>query len=88
MRRQIGAGSKDNLMPSIGELLMSVKFFRNDRTLCMFDPDTYKIHLYQCGTWIESNDLQLREDIRFRSVELSRKEVLRMSGLASLQSLQ
>jgi hypothetical protein len=54
----------------------------------MFDPDTYKIHLYQGGTWIESNDLQLREDIRFRSVELSRKEVLRMSGLASLQSLQ
>jgi hypothetical protein len=50
----------------------------------MFDPDSYKIHLYQGGAWIESNDLQLREDIRFRSVELSRKEVLRLSGSEGL----
>lgn len=60
---------------------MSVKFFRSDQTLCMFDPETYKIHLYQGGSWIESNDPKLREDIRFRSVELTCKEVLQMNGV-------
>jgi hypothetical protein len=58
---------------------MSVKFFRNDHAIFMFNPETYQIHLYQSGNWIESNDLKLREDIRFRSVELSRKEALQLS---------
>jgi hypothetical protein len=58
---------------------MSVKFFRSDGTICMFDPDTFKIHLYQHGGWVESDDPKLREDIRFRSVELSREEALQLS---------
>jgi hypothetical protein len=56
---------------------MSVTFFRNDRVLCMFDPETFKLYLYQHGSWVESEDPKLREDIRFSSVELSREEALR-----------
>jgi len=58
---------------------MSVKFFRSDRTLYMFDPETFQIHLYRHGSWVESDDPMLREDIRFRSVELSREQALRLS---------
>ncbi|MCU0591874.1 MAG: hypothetical protein MUC57_10410 [Desulfobacterales bacterium] len=58
---------------------MSIKFFRNDHTLCMFDPETFQIHLYQHGCWVESDDPMLREDIRFRSVELSRDQALQLS---------
>jgi len=63
---------------------MSVKFFRNTHTLYKFDPETFQIHLYQRGCWVESNDPRLREDIRFRSVELSRKEALQLTGSAVL----
>jgi hypothetical protein len=63
---------------------MSVQFFRNDETVCMFDPETYQMYLRQGGSWVESNDLQLRENIRFRSIELSRKEALQLSGAESL----
>jgi hypothetical protein len=42
----------------------------------MFDPDTFKVYLYDAGRWVESDDLKLREDIRFRSVELSQNEAL------------
>ncbi len=58
---------------------MSVKFFRSDGTICMFDPETFKIHLYQGAGWVESDDPELREDIRFRSVELSRDQALQLS---------
>ena len=58
---------------------MSTKFFRNDHTLCMFDPETFQIHLYQHGSWVESDDPTLREDIRFRSVEVSRDKALLLS---------
>lgn len=56
---------------------MSVTFFRNDRILCMFDPETFKLYLYQHGAWVESDDAKLREDIRFSSVELSREVLFR-----------
>ena len=58
---------------------MSVKFFRNAHILCMFDPETFQVHLYQHGCWVESHDPTLREDIRFRSVELSRNQALQLS---------
>ena len=56
---------------------MSVKFFRNDRFLCMFDPETFKVYLYLDGRWTESKDPAVLEDIRLRSVELSRSEALK-----------
>jgi hypothetical protein len=55
---------------------LSVKFFRNERFLCMFDPETFKMYLYRDGGWIESKDPAVREEIRLRSVELSREEAL------------
>ncbi len=55
---------------------VSDKFFQNDNALCMFDPDTFKVYRYDAGRWVESDDLELREDIRFHSIELSRKEAL------------
>jgi hypothetical protein len=65
--------------PNAGVYSMSVKFFRSDGTICMFDPETFKIHLYQGAGWVESDDPELREDIRFRSVELSRDQALQLS---------
>jgi hypothetical protein len=58
---------------------MSAKYFHNDHSLYMFDPETFQIHLYQHGCWVESDDSTLREDIRFHSVELSRDQVLQLS---------
>jgi hypothetical protein len=55
---------------------MSVKFFRYDRFLCMFDPETFKMYLCRDGRWIETKDPAIREDIRLRSFELSRREAL------------
>lgn len=78
------AQTETDLMDSTGDYRMSVQFFRNDETVYMFDPETYQIHLRQGGSWVESNDLQLRENIRFRSIELSRKEALQLSGAESL----
>lgn len=49
---------------------VSDKFFQNDHALCMFDPDTFKVYPYDAGRWVESDDLKLREDIRFRSIEI------------------
>jgi hypothetical protein len=56
---------------------VSVKFFQKDHADCMFDPDTFKVYLHAAGRWVESEDLTLREEIRFRSVEISRNEALR-----------
>ncbi len=64
-------------MLTFGTMPVSVKFFRNDHALCMFDPDTFKIYLCDGGRWVESDDLNLREEIRLRSIELSRNEALR-----------
>jgi hypothetical protein len=73
----IGSQEKrGGMMPDCEVVPMSVKFFRNDRFLCMFDPETFKMYLFQEGTWIESKDPAIREDIRLRSVELSRREAL------------
>ncbi len=58
---------------------MSVKYFNNDHSLYMFDPETFQIHLYQHGTWVATDDSTLREDIRFRSVELSHGQALELS---------
>lgn len=58
---------------------MSAKYFHNDHFLCMFDPETFQIHLYQHGIWVASEDSTLREDIRFRSVELSHDQALQLS---------
>jgi hypothetical protein len=68
------------------ETSMSVTFFRNDRILCMFDPETFKLYLNQHGSWVESDDPKLREDIRFSSVELSREEARRALAGESLTS--
>jgi hypothetical protein len=65
--------------PNAGVYSMSVQFFRSDGTICMFDPETFKIHLYQGAGWVESDDPELREDIRFRSVELSRDQAHQLS---------
>jgi|MudIll2142460700_1097286.scaffolds.fasta_scaffold116031_2 hypothetical protein len=73
----IGSQEKrGGMMPDCEVVPMSVKFFRNDRLLCMFDPETFKMYLYRDGRWIESEDPTIREDIRLRSVELSRREAL------------
>lgn len=59
------------------EAPVSVKFFQNNHVVCMFDPDTFKVYLYDAGRWVESDDPELREDIRFRSVELSSDEAMK-----------
>ena len=64
-------------MLTSGTMPVSVKFFRKEHALCMFDPDTFKIYLYNEDRWVESDDLKLREEIRLSSVELSRNEALR-----------
>ena len=43
----------------------------------MFDPDTFQVHRFEDGRWVLTDDLTLREDIRFRSVEVSCLEVQR-----------
>jgi hypothetical protein len=55
---------------------MSIKFFRNQRALFMFDPETYKTFVYQAGRWVESNQQDCLDEIRFRTVEISMSEVL------------
>jgi hypothetical protein len=67
---------RGDMSPNHGMFHRSFKFFRNDRFLCMFDPETFKIYLYREGHWIESDDPVLREDIRLCSVELSWKEAI------------
>jgi len=52
---------------------LSVKFFQNGHTVCLFGPDPFKVYLYATSRWVESDDMNLREDIRFHSMELSRK---------------
>ena len=53
----------------------SVAFFRNNHAIYMFDPETFKVYVCEGGRWLESDDPGLREDIRFRSIELSQAEV-------------
>jgi hypothetical protein len=55
---------------------MSIKFFRNQRALFMFDPETYKTFVYQAGRWVESNQPDCLDEIRFRTVEISMSEIL------------
>lgn len=43
------------------ETPVSAWFFENDHAVCMFDPDTFKVYLYDAGRWVESDDLKLRE---------------------------
>jgi hypothetical protein len=54
---------------------MSIKFFRNQRALFMFDPDTYKTFEYHAGRWVESNRPDCLDEIRFRTVEISMSEI-------------
>lgn len=54
---------------------MSVQFFRAENSLYMFDPETFQVYCCENGRWILTDDLTLREDIRFRSVEVSCLEV-------------
>lgn len=56
---------------------ISVQFFRAEESLYMFDPDTFQVHRFEDGRWVLTDDLTLREDIRFRSVEVSCLEVQR-----------
>lgn len=55
---------------------MSIKFFRNQRALFMFEPETYKTFVYQAGRWVESNQPDCLDEIRFRTVEISMSEIL------------
>jgi hypothetical protein len=55
---------------------MSVRFFRHDHSLYMFDPDTFQVYRFDSGRWVLSEDAMLREEIRFRSVEVSCAEAL------------
>jgi hypothetical protein len=55
---------------------MSTKFFRNQRALFMFEPETYKTFVYQAGRWVESNQPDCLDEIRFRTVEISMSEIL------------
>jgi hypothetical protein len=64
---------KSEMMPC------AVKFFRNAHTVFMFDPDTFQVYRYDAGRWIQSDDIQLREDIRMCSVEVSRAEALQLA---------
>jgi len=61
-------------MPDCEVVPMSVKFFAMI-VLVHVRPETFKMYLYRDGRWIESK-IRIREDIRLRSVELSRKEAL------------
>jgi hypothetical protein len=55
---------------------MSIKFFKSQRALFMFDPETYKIFIHQEGKWLESNDPDCHEEVRFHTVELSMSTIL------------
>jgi hypothetical protein len=55
----------------------AAKYFRNDQAIYMFDPETFKLYVHDGGTWLESDDPGLRDAIRYRSIELSRAEVLK-----------
>lgn len=57
---------------------MSVKFFINHRTLFRFDPDSCETAYYDKGRWVPSNDPVLLHEIRFRTVEISYPDVLRL----------
>jgi hypothetical protein len=48
------------------EAPVAVKFFQNNHVVCMFDPDTFKVYLYDAGRRVESDDPDLREDIRMQ----------------------
>lgn len=50
---------------------MSIRFFCSDNSLFMFDPETYHVHRFEEGRWVLTEDPALREDIRFRSEEVS-----------------
>jgi hypothetical protein len=54
---------------------MSNKFFRNDRALFMFDPETYEIFVYKAGRWVKTKESDCLDEIRFRTVELSISQV-------------
>ena len=54
---------------------MSNKFFRNQRAVFMFDPETYRAFVYKAGKWVETNESDCLDEIRFRTVELSISEV-------------
>jgi hypothetical protein len=53
---------------------MSNKFFRNQQALFMFDPETYRTFVYNAGKWVETNESDCLDEIRFRTVELSISE--------------
>ncbi len=59
---------------------MSVKFFGNQRAVFRFDPDTCETAFYEKGRWVASNDPFLLDEIRFRTVELSRSDALSLIG--------
>lgn len=55
---------------------MSVRFFRHDHSLYMFDPDTFRVYRLERGHWALLEDSALREEIRLRSIEVSCAEAL------------
>ena len=54
----------------------TVQFFRKEQVIYLFDRETFKVYVCEGARWAESDDPTLREDIRFRSIELSRREAL------------
>lgn len=55
---------------------MSIKFFRSQRALFKFDPETYKTFVHHAGRWVESNQQDCLDEIRFRTVEISMSEII------------
>jgi hypothetical protein len=58
---------------------MGVRFFRNEQALYMFDPDTFRVYRFESGRWVLSDDIRLREEIRFRSIEVSCAEAMQVA---------
>ena len=56
---------------------MSIKFFKGDRDVYKFDPESLKSFVYRAGGWQELKTPEHIEEIRYRTVELSLTEVAR-----------
>ena len=49
----------------------------------MFDPETDRAFVYKAGKWVETNESDCLDEIRFRTVELSMSEMLISSDVSS-----
>jgi hypothetical protein len=59
---------------------MSIKFFRGASEVYKFDPESCKSFVFLGSSWKELNEPESIEEIRYRTVELSRAEAAQRFG--------